>query len=67
MCTWNPYTGRVGPQIMPSALNMSSAQAMASLDALLAVAAGVLLPGHGDAFTQGIPEAVRRAKAAGRS
>jgi hypothetical protein len=67
MCTWNPYTGRVGPQIMPSALNMSSAQAMASLDALLAVTAGVLLPGHGDPFTQGIPEAVRRAKAAGRS
>ena len=32
MCTWNPYTGRVGPQIMPSALNMSSAQAIASLD-----------------------------------
>ena len=30
MCTWNPYTGRVGPQIMPSALNMSSAQAMAT-------------------------------------
>ena len=67
MCTWNPYTGRVGPQIMPSALNMSSAQAMASLDALLAVTAGILLPGHGDPFTQGIPEAGRRAQAAGRS
>jgi hypothetical protein len=66
MCTWNPYTGRVGPQIMPSALHMSSAQAMASLDALLAVTVGVLLPGHGDPFTEGVPEAVRRAKAAGR-
>lgn len=67
MCTWNPYTGRVGPQIMPSALNMSNAQALASLDGLLAVTADVLLPGHGDPWTEGIPEAVRRAKAAGRS
>ena len=67
MCTWNPYTGRVGPQIMPSALNMSNAQALASLDGLLAVTAGVLLPGHGDPWTEGIPEAVRRAKAADRS
>ncbi len=67
MCTWNPYTGRVGPQIMPSALNMNSAQAMASLDALLAVTAGVWLPGHGDPFIEGVPEAVRRAKSAGRS
>jgi glyoxylase-like metal-dependent hydrolase (beta-lactamase superfamily II) len=40
MCTWNPYTGRVGPQIMPFGLHMSSAQAMASLDALLAVRSG---------------------------
>jgi glyoxylase-like metal-dependent hydrolase (beta-lactamase superfamily II) len=67
MCTWNPYTGRIGPQIMPSALNMNSAQALASLDALLAVTADVLLPGHGDPFTEGVSEAVRRAKAAGRS
>jgi glyoxylase-like metal-dependent hydrolase (beta-lactamase superfamily II) len=67
MCTWNPYTGRVGPQIMPSALNMSNAQALASLDALLAVTADVMLPGHGDPWTEGVPEAIRRAKAAGRS
>jgi glyoxylase-like metal-dependent hydrolase (beta-lactamase superfamily II) len=67
LCSWNPYTGRAGPQIIPSALNTSSAQALASLDALLTVTAGVLLPGHGDPFTEGVPEAVRRAKAAGRS
>lgn len=67
MCTWNAYTGRVGPQIMPSALNMSNAQALESLDRLAAVEADVILPGHGDPFTQGIQEAIRRARAAGIS
>jgi glyoxylase-like metal-dependent hydrolase (beta-lactamase superfamily II) len=67
MCTWNAYTGRVGPQIMPSALNMSNAQALASLDKLGSVSADVLLPGHGDPWTEGVAEAVRRAKSAGAS
>jgi len=67
MCTWNAYTGRKGPQIMPSALNMSNAQCLASLDRLAGVTADVILPGHGDPFTEGVPEAIRRAKAAGTS
>jgi len=67
LCTWNAYTGRVGPQIMPSALNMSNAQAFESLDRLATVTADVILPGHGDPFTQGIPEAIRQARAAGTS
>ena len=66
MCTWIPTpAGSAADHAI--ALHMSSAQAMASLDALLAVTVGVLLPGHGDPFTEGVPEAVRRAKAAGRS
>jgi glyoxylase-like metal-dependent hydrolase (beta-lactamase superfamily II) len=67
ICTWNAYTGRIGPQIMPSALNMSNAQALASLDNLAAITADMLLPGHGDPWTAGVPEAIRRAKAAGPS
>jgi glyoxylase-like metal-dependent hydrolase (beta-lactamase superfamily II) len=52
---------------MPSALNMNNAQAIASLENLAGVTADILLPGHGDPWTQGVPEAVRRAKAAGPS
>jgi hypothetical protein len=67
MATENPLTGRIGPQIMPSGLNADSGQALASLDALLGIDAGLLLPAHGDPWTQGVAEAVRQAKAAGRS
>jgi hypothetical protein len=55
MCTWNPYTGRVGPQIMPSALHMSCAQAMASLDALLAVRSGPTSQGRRPLVTRRTP------------
>ena len=67
MATENPLTGRIGPQIMPSGLNENTGQALASLDALLGIDADLLLPGHGDPWTQGVAEAVRQAKAAGRS
>ena len=67
MCTWNAFTGRLGPQIMPSGLNMNNAQALASLDKLGAVSTAVILPGHGDPWTEGVAEAIRRAKAAGTS
>ena len=67
MATENPLTGRIGPQIMPSGLNEDTAEALASLDALGGIDADLLLPGHGDPWTAGVAEAVRRAKAAGRS
>jgi len=67
MGTENPLTGRIGPQIMPSGLNEDTDQALASLDALSGIDADLLLPGHGDPWTQGVAEAIRRAKAAGRS
>jgi glyoxylase-like metal-dependent hydrolase (beta-lactamase superfamily II) len=67
LCTWNAYTGRTGPQIMPSALNMDSAQALVSLDNLRSITADVILPGHGDPWTLGVAEALHRAKATGRS
>ncbi len=65
--TRNPLTARHGPQIMPSGLNLDTPQALASLDALRGIDADVLLPGHGDPWTQGVTEAVRQAKAAGPS
>jgi glyoxylase-like metal-dependent hydrolase (beta-lactamase superfamily II) len=65
--TWNPLTGRDGPQIMPSAFNVSSAQATASLARLEPLEAGILLVGHGDPWTGGVAAAVARAREAGPS
>jgi glyoxylase-like metal-dependent hydrolase (beta-lactamase superfamily II) len=63
----NPLTGRKGPQIMPRALNQNSQQALDSLSRLESLAADVVLPGHGEPWTQGASEAVQRAKSAGFS
>ncbi len=65
--TWNPLTGRAGPQIMPSAFNRDTQQALRSVDVLDGLAADVLLPGHGDPWTAGTAEAARAARAAGPS
>jgi glyoxylase-like metal-dependent hydrolase (beta-lactamase superfamily II) len=67
VCTRNPLTGRLGPQIMPSGLNADTPQALRSLAALDGVPADVLLPGHGEPWTDGAVEAVRMARAAGPS
>jgi glyoxylase-like metal-dependent hydrolase (beta-lactamase superfamily II) len=53
LCTWNAYTGRSGPQIMPSGLNADTPRALASLANLDGIKAGLLLPGHGDPWTGG--------------
>ena len=67
MVTRNPLTGRLGPQIMPSYLNVSSARAMESLDRLEDLPAMTVLPGHGEPFRDGTGDAVRRAREAGIS
>jgi len=67
LCTHNAYTGRVGPQIMPSGLNADTPRALASLASWAGIKAGVLLPGHGESWTGGIEEAIRQARAAGPS
>ncbi|HZD37671.1 MAG TPA: MBL fold metallo-hydrolase [Actinomycetes bacterium] len=67
LVTHNPLTGRPGPQIMPSGLNQDTQLALRSLDVIDGIPADVLLPGHGDPFTDGTAEAVRRARAAGPS
>lgn len=67
ICTYNPLTGRLGPQLMPGAFAFSNAQAMESLGRFEGVDAGVLLPGHGDPWTAGVAVAVARAREAGPS
>jgi len=55
-----PYavtTGRRGPQVAP--FTADPAQAVASLARLESVAAGLVLPGHGDPWTEGIAAAAR--------
>jgi glyoxylase-like metal-dependent hydrolase (beta-lactamase superfamily II) len=67
LVTHNALTGRGGPQIMPSGFNTDTEQALRSLDALAGIDATTLLPGHGVPWTDGIDEAIRRAKQAGGS
>ncbi|MGQ0797271.1 MAG: MBL fold metallo-hydrolase [Methanobacteriota archaeon] len=67
LVTRNPLTGRKGPQVMPSALNRDTGQALRSLSALEEIPAHVMLPGHGEPWTEGAREAVRLARTAARS
>jgi glyoxylase-like metal-dependent hydrolase (beta-lactamase superfamily II) len=67
LVTRNPYTGRLGPQIMPSGLNQDTDLALASLSVLEGQPAELLLPGHGEPLFQGATEAARLARAAGPS
>jgi glyoxylase-like metal-dependent hydrolase (beta-lactamase superfamily II) len=67
LCTWNPLTGRSGPQLMPAAFTTSMAQATESLARIEGLQAGVVLPGHGDPWTEGTDALVARTRAAGPS
>lgn len=65
ICTVNPLTGARGPQLMPRALNQSSAAMLAALAKLEPLSARTVLVGHGEAWTNGVADAVRRARAIG--
>ena len=67
LVTRSLLTGRVGPQIMPSRLNADTDQALRSVAVLESLTARILLPGHGEPWTDGAAEAARLARAAGRS
>jgi len=67
LVTRNPMTGRLGPQVMPGSLNVSSAQALESLGRLAETHARLVLPGHGEPWDQGIEAAVSAARTAGSS
>ncbi len=62
--TVDPLLGATGPRVMADALNVDSARARASLATLEQVDAEIVLPGHGDPWTQGAKNAVERARAA---
>ncbi|HEX6945170.1 MAG TPA: MBL fold metallo-hydrolase [Casimicrobiaceae bacterium] len=62
LCTYAVTTGRRGPQIAPFTADAEAATA--SLARLETLDAGLVLPGHGDAFEGGIGEAVRLAREA---
>jgi hypothetical protein len=48
-------------------LNTDTPRALASLANLNGIQAGMLLPGHGEPWTGGVEDAIRRARAAGPS
>jgi glyoxylase-like metal-dependent hydrolase (beta-lactamase superfamily II) len=61
LVTLDPYTGHTGPQIVAGAATADRALALASLDALAATRADLVLPGHGDPWVDGIQAAVEHA------
>jgi glyoxylase-like metal-dependent hydrolase (beta-lactamase superfamily II) len=67
LCTWHPVLGRLGPQVMPGAFNVSSAQSLQSLGHIEGLHADVLLPGHGEPWTEGPAAAVAQARETGPS
>lgn len=67
LCMLNPLTGATGPQVMPSAFNVDTGAAFSALEAIEGLEPSVVLPGHGEPWLDGPSEAVRLARAAGRS
>jgi glyoxylase-like metal-dependent hydrolase (beta-lactamase superfamily II) len=65
LCTRNPLTGARGPQLMPSAFNLSNSTILDSLSKVESIDAAVLLFGHGEPWTQGAADAVRQARETG--
>ena len=60
MTTRSVTNGRLGPAVAP--FTVDRARAAASLAALEGLEAKWLLPGHGDPWTRGVADAVRRAR-----
>jgi glyoxylase-like metal-dependent hydrolase (beta-lactamase superfamily II) len=65
ICTWNPLTGRRAPQLLPAAFAKSSAECLESLTRIEALDVDLLLPGHGEPWTEGTAAAVARARETG--
>ena len=62
LVTLDPYTGRRGPRLVAPAATADSALAAASLDRIVNLEAFVMLPGHGDPWSDGVAVAVRQAR-----
>jgi glyoxylase-like metal-dependent hydrolase (beta-lactamase superfamily II) len=61
----DPYTGMTGPKIVAGAATADSPRALASLDALAALDAGVALTGHGPPWRGELRAAAARAREIG--
>lgn len=65
ICTLNPLTGERGPQLLPRALNLSSATMLDSLTRIEGLETKTILFGHGEEWTRGAAEAVALVRAKG--
>lgn len=65
LVTLDPYTAQTGPRVVAGAATADFAASFASLDAIAATGAGMVLPGHGEPWAQGAEAAVERAREAG--
>ena len=65
LCTLNPLTGKRGPQLLPGALNLSSAHMLDSLTKIEKLDAQTVHFGHGEPWTDGVSSAVERARSTG--
>jgi glyoxylase-like metal-dependent hydrolase (beta-lactamase superfamily II) len=65
LCSLNPLTGKRGPQLLPRAFNLSSAQMLESLAQIESLDAQTVHFGHGEPWTDGVRSAVERARAVG--
>jgi glyoxylase-like metal-dependent hydrolase (beta-lactamase superfamily II) len=63
--TFDPYTARRGPRIVARAATVDAERNLASLDALAATGARVVLTGHGDPWTGGAEAIVAAVRSAG--
>jgi glyoxylase-like metal-dependent hydrolase (beta-lactamase superfamily II) len=59
--TLNVVNGQTGPRLFPN-FNADNRQAVASLERLDAIEARYVLPGHGDPWTGGLTDALRRVR-----
>lgn len=65
LCTYNPLTGKRGPQLLPKAFAADALQSIASLDALERIDATLTLFGHGEPWTDAPSAAVEQARERG--
>jgi glyoxylase-like metal-dependent hydrolase (beta-lactamase superfamily II) len=64
LVTLDPYTGRTGPRLVARAATVDSERNRATLDAIGATGARIVLTGHGEPWTSGAEAAVAAARAA---
>lgn len=65
LVTLDPYTGRRGPRIVARAGTKDRDQAVESLPRMAATGASIVLPGHGEPWTEGVQVAADMAFVAG--